>query len=1025
MPPSSRNTFTTDSIDLHGQSITVIDEVEEEPSIVTPAILNSVRQRELSARADLSEDERRIYFAQEGQWYSVAVDQLQALVEGESDSGSSQPSVTKRLLFGQVKLVQRDKFVNLPAKMGMKFTGEGGVRVKEFLKWMDSWFATMGDDWTGGTSKSKTMRVGQIHVACPIHSAAGKFIGELDNDVYWDEELLRQALISQFHDAEREEHLDEDILSSMSTLRQGSQDVFKYSGKVLKLLQRQPSGSRHYDRILVGYYLDGLRSKRLRELAVLAFRKRDSRETPSHVVKEVMRLATELKVKGYRTHGGRNSDDDDDDEDDDEDSEDSDAESSDDDDDDDDNDGYGHGRKKRRARKTAKNKGLNKKKGKKSKSKERKARKGQAEEATSSGEVQELREMMRELMQLQKTTLASGTGAAAGHTEADVIPLDSYAVGDRYGRRPYDEPDSNYSTTRGPEYANRRSQASQSSEFRQSRRWGYLASGDDCSQEPGRGGPPTRSYVEGFARRPTEGLRYAQPTVQPTGNHPPSRPYENSSAPPPIVGPNGVLYYPARPRVCFYCQEEGHLRSQCPQLRTVASRTVVLGPEHPDTLAQPREEPSERVRDKSVNVVEVVARSSALVGMKVREVTATTVEDPDDLKKFVCKIEKVDEGDDLDSDGTDSEWEEEEEEGVPVMAGERARRFSELPPEFDGEEGPASRRRRTQEDDDDAATVGQGTRNLKSAASKVLRKPTRMMAGREKFDFVGAFRDAPVTGLNWGSFFDLAPSVKKDICHLLVQERTKSLAKGKGKGRGKGKKVTIDAGVGSGPEEEEVLAVATDRDLGDVANFYTKGTIRTGEGEFRVKRILVDAGSVVNLMPIHLLRFIGANLRKAGGMVIRTATNALAKIAYCADVRITIADVACDLRVYALPDEYKPTYPLLLSRRWLQAVKAKGDYASGQYFIMQSHGSRVRIPRDRSAQISPQRHRPRVPVVMRDRDEAKREVSDEIEEELEWQRSGGNRFFENLVELIKRQAKEQMRYDNEAEDGELSDDSEN
>jgi len=152
----------------------------------------------------------------------------------------------------------------------------------------------------------------------------------------------------------------------------------------------------------------------------------------------------------------------------------------------------------------------------------------------------------------------------------------------------------------------------------------------------------------------------------------------------------------------------------------------------------------------------------------------------------------------------------------------------------------------------------------------------------------------------------------------LVQERAKGLNKGKGKGKGKAKKVTIEE------VEEKALAVATDRDLGDVVNFYTKGIIRTEEGSYRISRILVNASSVVNLMPIHLLRFIGAKLCKAGGMVIRIATNALAKIAYCADVRITIAGVLCDLRVYALPEEYKPTYPLLLSRRWLQAVKAKG-----------------------------------------------------------------------------------------------------
>ena len=109
-------------------------------------------------------------------------------------------------------------------------------------------------------------------------------------------------------------------------------------------------------------------------------------------------------------------------------------------------------------------------------------------------------------------------------------------------------------------------------------------------------------------------------------------------------------------------------------------------------------------------------------------------------------------------------------------------------------------------------------------------------------------------------------------------------------------------------------AIATDRDLGDVANFYTKGTVETEKGTYRISRILVDTGSVINLMPIHLLRFIGAKLQKVGGMAIQTAINALAKIFDCADVRITVADVSCDLRIYGLPEEYKPTYPLLLSR---------------------------------------------------------------------------------------------------------------
>ena len=169
-----------------------------------------------------------------------------------------------------------------------------------------------------------------------------------------------------------------------------------------------------------------------------------------------------------------------------------------------------------------------------------------------------------------------------------------------------------------------------------------------------------------------------------------------------------------------------------------------------------------------------------------------------------------------------------------------------------------------------------------------------MMAGRGKFDFVGAFRDSPVTGINSSSFFALAPSLKRDICRQLVPERTRT----KGKGKGKGKKVTIE----EVQDEQEVSAVATDQDLGDVANFFTRGVVRTEQGRYRISRILVEAGSVVNLMPIHLLWFIGAKLQKAGGMVIRTATMHWQR--------------SSTLRMYVLPKRvYHASYVSMLSRR--------------------------------------------------------------------------------------------------------------
>ncbi|RPA99767.1 hypothetical protein L873DRAFT_1806286, partial [Choiromyces venosus 120613-1] len=306
--------------------------------------------------------------------------------------------------------------------------------------------------------------------------------------------------------------------------------------------------------------------------------------------------------------------------------------------------------------------------------------------------------------------------------------------------------------------------------------------------------------------------------------------FQNSyQTPQPIVSPNGVLYYPARNTIiCYNCGEEGHMHPHCLKLRSYGlhstlaeTETERIDPKRAsDLLPTPPPPPLARGSDRAVSVVELATVSSA-------EVSVAEV----DEKKV--------------PDGKDDE------DDMP------------LPPEFDGEAGPASQRQRT----DDVEEVI-------SKAHAVGQPPIRMMAGREKFDFVGAFRDALV----------LAPTVKKDICRLLAKRRG---------------------------TPGEVQSVVTDRDLGDVANFYTRG-------RYRIARILVDTGSL-------LLKAIGAKMMRTNGKVIRTATNALARIAHCADLRITVAGVPCDLR-------YSPTYPMLL-------IKAKGDYTGGRYYIMSGHGT--------------------------------------------------------------------------------------
>ncbi|RPA90538.1 hypothetical protein L873DRAFT_433031 [Choiromyces venosus 120613-1] len=842
------------------------------------------------------------------------------------------------------------------------------------------------------------MRVAQIHVACPIRSAAGVFLRQLPDDILWNERKLKEAMIEQFDDTEADEQDQEDILSIMSGLEQGERDVFAYSRKVLKILRRKPARVNQFDKILIRYYIEGLASQRLREMAIMSFRKPDSNETPYKVVKGVMRLATQLKMKGYRKLGSSDVTESSDEE---ESSGDDDSDSS---SDSEDNKAYKYSKKSARRSKKSE-----KRSGKRYQDKSKKKSRGREGDSIRD-EVKELRGMLKDLMESRKDS-STNTGTSVTHPDADVIPLDSYAVNRTYGNYPpqdrygYEQFNQGYPTNRRPEFPNRRNQTRQLASADSDRAMGRVSFPTGSPQERGRMGPATFDTFQNSYQTP----QVRNPSVQP------------------IVGPNGVLYYPARNTIiCYNCGEEGHMRPHCPKLRSYGLHSTLAETEReridpkrasdllpPPPPPPPLPPPPARGSDRAVSVVELATVSSAFDGVKVREVSVAEV----DEKVLMRFIEKVPDGKDDEDDSDLSEVE------APVMAGERTRRFSELPPEFDGEAGPASQRQRT----DDVEEVISEARAVGQPVSRAKRKPIRMMAGREKFDFVGALRDAPVLGLNWGSFFDLAPTIKKDICRLLVQERAKGLERGKAKRRGK--KVSVDAGMQETPGE--VQSVATDRDLGDVTNFYTRGVIKTKTGRYRIARILVDASSVVNLMPIKLLKAIGAKMMRTNGMVIRTATNALARIAHCADLRIIVAGVPCDLRVYALPAEYSPTYPMLLSRHWLQAVKAKGDYAGGRYYIMSGHGTRVQIPSDENykgkVRESERGCRPRVPIVLSHKEASRGQLSAEVEEELELQETQGGRFFERLIQLIREEADEQMKEeeDDESYDGGISEDSEN
>ena len=278
---------------------------------------------------------------------------------------------------------------------GIVFTGDRGIGVGDFLKRMEQWFIMMGDGYDGKTVQSKQMRVAHIHLACPALSVVWRFVQTLSEEIRSDENALAKALIKQFQDDEMD---DIDLLSMMCALRQGKRDVFLYSLRFLKLLRRMSSGLLHYDKVIIRYYVDGLASRRLREMAFVSFLRPDSRAPPNQVIKDVLLYATQLKVKGYRKYSSGNSDDDDDDGD------------SDDSDDDDDlafdgynsgsdsesEDNYSSASRKRRKKKSAKSKKTSAKREKQSKWMGRKSSKRQEDEGSVRRDAREQHTILRE-----------------------------------------------------------------------------------------------------------------------------------------------------------------------------------------------------------------------------------------------------------------------------------------------------------------------------------------------------------------------------------------------------------------------------------------------------------------------------------------------------------------------------------------------------------------------------------------------------------------------------------------------------
>lgn len=243
------------------------------------------------------------------------------------------------------------------------------------------------------------------------------------------------------------------------------------------------------------------------------------------------------------------------------------------------------------------------------------------------------------------------------------------------------------------------------------------------------------------------------------------------------------------------------------------------------------------------------------------------------------------------------------------------------------------------------------------------KKTIRMMSGTIPWDALEALRKTPVVGLDWGSFLALAPSVKADLCKGLVLVKAPQAAQATpvsaqvnavsqismGKKDTKSKKVEVcQLGINQQRNDDMgfLYGNAVPEPVGPITNFYTTGIITNqSQGNlraFRIPKVLIDGGAVVNLMPESVVARLGLPCEPNDDIVIRTATNELHPVLRRTHFNIAVGGVLASIRAYVIDQSL--SYSLILGRRWMQQVRAIGDYRTHSYIIFDQFDQPHRVP---------------------------------------------------------------------------------
>jgi hypothetical protein len=121
-------------------------------------------------------------------------------------------------------------------------------------------------------------------------------------------------------------------------------------------------------------------------------------------------------------------------------------------------------------------------------------------------------------------------------------------------------------------------------------------------------------------------------------------------------------------------------------------------------------------------------------------------------------------------------------------------------------------------------------------------------------------------------------------------------------------------------------------DDGDAEAMYIDAWV----GDTKITDILVDGGSMVDLIGTQIAQLLDLPLHRTADMGIRLADDTLISLDHYVWLDINVGGILARLKVYVVP--VIQTYTILLSRRWLRRVSAVEHHTENKLTIYGSDG---------------------------------------------------------------------------------------